>query len=335
MIKEFENYSLLSHNTFGIDVKAARFIEYDTEKELCQLVRNKQITTPCLHIGQGSNLLFLNDYPGTILHSGIKDIDIIGESDFELTIEVGAGVVWDDFVAHCVANGWYGVENLSNIPGEVGAAVVQNIGAYGAELKDAVVYVSFVGADGDVDIYTQRKCNFGYRHSVFKEPHMQNAFVTSVTFVLSKRGPLNLEYGAIRQELAKYPAKTLANMREAIINIRSAKLPDPAVLGNAGSFFMNPVVKKEKFQELQTEYPEMPFYDLGNGQIKIPAAWLIDKSGWKGKALGPAKVYEKQALVLVNTGGATGNDIVALSNKVKASVKEMFGIDLSPEVKFV
>lgn len=335
MIQEFENYSLLSHNTFGINVKAARFIEYNTANELCQLINSKQITTPCLHIGQGSNLLFLHNYPGTILHSCIKDMEIVNETEDELFIKVGSGVVWDDFVAHCVANKWYGVENLSNIPGEVGACVVQNIGAYGVELKDVFFNVSFVAMDGNITVYDKEQCNFAYRHSVFKESHMQNVFVTSVCFKLSKKEKYNLEYGAIRQELANYPEVTLRNVREAIISIRSAKLPNPAVLGNAGSFFMNPVVEKEKFEELQTEYPEMPFYDLGNGKIKIPAAWLIDKSGWKGKSLGPAKVYEKQALVLVNTGGATGSDIVALSNKVKASVKEKFGIDISPEVRFV
>jgi len=335
MIHEFLNYSLLPYNTFGINVKAARFIEYDTIEDLHSLIKNKKITAPYLHIGGGSNLLFTGDYGGTILHSCISTCEIISETPTEVIVNVGSGIVWDDFVAYCVSNNWYGAENLSHIPGEVGASAVQNIGAYGVEVKDILYSVSTINTDGLEKTYSVDECNFAYRHSIFKEPGMQNIIVTSVAFRLSKEESYKLDYGTVKQELAKYPAITLAAVRQAIIDIRVSKLPDPAIEGNAGSFFMNPVVERSKLSELQTLYPEIPFYDLGNDKIKIPAGWLIEQSGWKGKSLGAAKVHNKQALVLVNAGGASGKEIIALSDAVKSAVKEQFGIDIRAEVKFV
>lgn len=330
-----ENYSLLAHNTFGIDVKATCFLEYHSVDELRELITQGLITMPYLHIGGGSNLLFTKDYPGTILHSRIDGVEIIDEDDNEVRVRVGAGVEWDAFVAECVRRGWYGAENLSLIPGEVGASAVQNIGAYGVEVKDLITSVMTVNIRGEERVYFVDECKYAYRSSIFKSVDMKDVFVTYVCFRLSKRERYTLDYGTIRQELEKYTGITLETVRRAIIAIRESKLPDPKVMGNAGSFFMNPVVSREQFEALRQQYPHMPFYDLTDGRVKIPAGWMIDQCGWKGKALGPAAVHDKQALVLVNCGGATGHDIIELSNAVRASVYKKFGIDIHPEVNFI
>lgn len=328
-------YSLLPYNTFGIDVSATRFLEYASVEELQQLIEQGAITTPFLHIGGGSNLLFTKDYDGLILHSRIEGIEVLEEDEHSVSVRVGAGVVWDDFVAYCVAHGWYGVENLSLIPGEVGASAVQNIGAYGVEVKDLIAAVETVNIHGDWRVYSVEECGYAYRDSIFKRPENKSIFITYVRFWLSKEEYYTLDYGTIRQELEKYPALTLPTVRKVIIGIRESKLPDPKVMGNAGSFFMNPIVPKEKLLALQQEYPQMPYYELSDGRVKIPAGWMIDQCGWKGKSLGPAAVHDKQALVLVNRGGAKGSDIIALSDAVRASVREKFGIDIHPEVNFV
>ncbi|MCR2004528.1 UDP-N-acetylmuramate dehydrogenase [Bacteroides acidifaciens] len=328
-------YSLLSHNTFGIDVSAARFLEYASVEELQQQIAQGAVTTPFLHIGGGSNLLFTKDYDGLILHSCIEGIEVTEEDERTVSVRVGAGVVWDDFVAYCVAHGWYGAENLSLIPGEVGAGAVQNIGAYGVEVKDLITAVETVNIQGDQRVYSIEECGYAYRNSIFKRPENKSVFITYVRFRLSKEEYYTLDYGTIRQELGKYPELTLPVVRKVIIDIRESKLPDPKVMGNAGSFFMNPIVSKEKLLALQQEYPQIPYYELADGQIKIPAGWMIDQCGWKGKSLGPAAVHDKQALVLVNRGGAKGSDIIALSDAVRASVREKFGIDIHPEVNFV
>lgn len=335
MITEKKDFSLLHHNTFGIDVTAARFIEYDTLDDLRELITNHRIADPFLHIGGGSNLLFLNNYEGTVLHSCIKTIEVVNETPDAVWLKVGSGVVWDDFVAYCVAHNLYGAENLSIIPGEVGASAVQNVGAYGVEAKDLITEVFTINMQGEERIYSNADCHFAYRYSIFKEPSSKGVMVTHVCFRLSKKKTYMLDYGAIRKELESYPVITLEAIREVIIRIRDSKLPDPAVLGNAGSFFMNPVVSKERFLSIQQHYPQMPFYVMGEDKIKIPAGWLIEQSGWKGKSLGPAAVHDKQALVLVNKGGATGKDIIALSDAVRSSVKEKFGIDIHPEVKTI
>jgi UDP-N-acetylmuramate dehydrogenase len=330
-----ENYSLLAHNTFGIDVKAARFLEYHSVDELRGMIAGGLITEPYLHIGSGSNLLFTKDYPGTVLHSCIGGIEVLGETDDEVRVRVGAGVEWDGFVAECVRRGWYGAENLSLIPGEVGASAVQNIGAYGVEAKDLITSVMTMNIRGEERVYAADECRYAYRKSIFKSAEMKNVFVTYVCFRLSKRVHYTLDYGTIRQELAKYDKITLETVRRVIIDIRKSKLPDPKVLGNAGSFFMNPIVDRERFEALQKEYPRMPFYELPDGRVKIPAGWMIEQCGWKGKTLGPAAVHDKQALVLVNCGGATGKDIIALSDAVRASVYEKFGVEIYPEVNWV
>lgn len=328
-------YSLLPYNTFGIDVSASRFLEYASVAELKEYIAQGAVTTPFLHIGGGSNLLFTKDYDGLILHSRIGGIEVTAEDSQTVSLRVGAGVVWDDFVACCVEHGWYGAENLSLIPGEVGASAVQNIGAYGVEVKDLITAVETVNVQGYGRVYSVEECEYAYRSSIFKRPENKSVFVTYVRFRLSKEERYTLDYGTIRQELAKYPAPTLPIVRKVIIEIRESKLPDPKVMGNAGSFFMNPIVAKEKLEALQRDYPRIPYYELPDGRVKIPAGWMIDQFGWKGKSLGPAAVHDKQALVLVNRGGAKGSDIVALSDAVRASVRDKFGIDIHPEVNVI
>ena len=328
-------YSLLPYNTFGIDVCASRFLEYASVAELKEYIAQGAVTTPFLHIGGGSNLLFTKDYDGLILHSRVGGIEVTAEDSQTVSLRVGAGVVWDDFVACCVEHGWYGAENLSLIPGEVGASAVQNIGAYGVEVKDLITAVETVNVQGYGRVYSVEECEYAYRSSIFKRPENKSVFVTYVRFRLSKEERYTLDYGTIRQELAKYPAPTLPIVRKVIIEIRESKLPDPKVMGNAGSFFMNPIVAKEKLEALQRDYPRIPYYELPDGRVKIPAGWMIDQCGWKGKSLGPAAVHDKQALVLVNRGGAKGSDIVALSDAVRASVRDKFGIDIHPEVNVI
>lgn len=337
MIKEYANHSLLPYNTFGIDVKAASFIEYSSVEDLKTILsRGAFASRPFLHIGGGSNLLFTADYAGTILHSQIKEMEVVGEEGDDIYVRVSSGVVWDDFVAHCVSQGWGGAENLSLIPGEVGASAVQNIGAYGVEAKDLISKVETIEvATGNDRTFTNEDCCFSYRQSIFKNELKGKYIVTHVTYRLSKNPVFNLEYGNIKAELEKYDKVNLATVRRAIIAIRESKLPDPKVEGNAGSFFMNPIVPRAQFEALQRVYEKMPFYVVDEERIKIPAGWMIDRCGWKGKVLGRAGVHDKQALVLVNKGGATGQDVIKLSEAVCAAVKDKFGIEIHPEVNFI
>ena len=281
--------------------------------------------------------MFLSDYPGLVLHSSVKGVETVAETDEWVELRVGSGMVWDDFVAYTVEKGFYGAENLSLIPGEVGASAVQNIGAYGVEVKDLVVSVDAVdAATGKKRRFTREECRYAYRDSIFKKELKGRYFVTYVTYRLSKLPVFHLDYGNVRAELEKDGMEpTLANVRRVIAAIRSNKLPDPKVTGNAGSFFMNPVVSQEQFDRLQAEYSEMPSYRLDGNRVKIPAGWLIERCGWKGKALGPAAVHDRQALVLVNRGGATGRDVLRLADEVARSVKERFGIEISPEVNLI
>ena len=322
-------------NTFGLDVKAGRWLEYASVEELKALIAEGQISSPYLHVGSGSNLLFLGDFEGTILHSAIRSIEMVNQDAEKVWLRVGAGVIWDDFVAYCVERGYYGAENLSLIPGEVGASAVQNIGAYGVEVKDLISCVETVDVHGDKRVFGVEECGYAYRNSVFKRPDMKSFFVTHVTFALNKAEQYTLNYGTIRQELEKYPQIDLATVRQVIVSIRESKLPDPKVLGNAGSFFMNPIVTRTKYETLLQEYPSMPSYQVDATHVKIPAGWMIEQCGWKGKSLGNAAVHDKQALVLVNCGGATGADIVALSDAVRAAVREKFGVEIHPEVNMI
>ena len=337
-MKDYTNYSLLPYNTFGMDVKAARFVEYESVNELlCFLKEWKAQKIPLLHVGRGSNLLFVSDYQGTVLHSGIKGMQVVSETDEWVEIRVGAGEVWDDFVDYTVKQGWYGAENLSLIPGEVGASAVQNIGAYGVEAKDLIVSVETIAVnDGIARIFNQDECGYAYRESVFKRELKGIYIVTYVTYRLKKQPEFHLDYGNIRSELEKEGGElSLEKLRRVIIRIREAKLPDPEKIGNAGSFFMNPIVPLAQFEDLLKEYPDIPFYKVGDDRVKIPAGWMIDRCGWKGKRQGNAGVHDKQALVLVNLGGATGSEVVKLAEEVVRSVKEKFGVAIHPEVNFI
>ena len=336
-MKILRDYSLLPHNTFGMDVKASVFIEYASVKELKEVLSLYVKDNQWLHIGKGSNLLFTGDFSGIILHSAIKGYEVIHEDTNEVVVRVGAGEVWDDFVAMTVENEWYGAENLSLIPGEVGASAVQNIGAYGVEAKDLIVGVEAIEVStGKECIFKNEECGYAYRESVFKSSLKYQYLVTHVSYRLKKTPCYHLDYGNIRLELEKQKAcLTLANVRQAIISIREAKLPDPKLQGNAGSFFMNPVISRKHFEALLVDYPLMPHYEVDAESIKIPAAWMIDQCGWKGKRLGRAGVHDKQALVLVNLGGAVGTEVIALSEAIQKSVYEKFGINILPEVNFI
>ena len=336
-MKILRDYSLLPHNTFGMDVKASVFIEYASVKELKEVLNLYVKDNQWLHIGKGSNLLFIGDYSGIILHSAIKGYEVIHEDTKEVVVRVGAGEVWDNFVAMTVEHEWYGAENLSLIPGEVGASAVQNIGAYGVEAKDLIVGVEAIEVStGKECIFKNEECGYAYRESVFKSSLKYQYLVTHVSYRLKKTPCYHLDYGNIRLELEKQKVRlALANVRQAIISIREAKLPDPKLQGNAGSFFMNPVISRKHFEALLVDYPLMPHYEVDAESIKIPAAWMIDQCGWKGKRLGRAGVHDKQALVLVNLGGAVGAEVIALSEAIQKSVYEKFGINILPEVNFI
>ena len=331
-MKIIDNCPIKERHTFGMDVKADRLIEFANEDELKSALTGA--VKPLLFMGGGSNLLFLNNFAGTVFHSVIDDINIVAEDDNSISLRVGSGVVWDDFVAYCVEKGWWGVENLSLIPGEVGASAVQNIGAYGVEVKDVLQNIEAISVDDlSKRIFTNAECNYGYRDSIFKNSLKGKYVITYVTYRLSKTANPNIGYGALKSVLSENPS--LNEIRDAIIGVRNSKLPDPKVYGNAGSFFMNPVIPMEQFAELQSRYPEIPSYPASDGYIKVPAGWLIEKSGWKGKSLGNAAVYEKQALVLINRGGATGMEVKHLADTVIADVKEIFGITLHAEVNYI
>ncbi|MBE6276438.1 MAG: UDP-N-acetylmuramate dehydrogenase [Bacteroides sp.] len=333
-----KDYSLKHHHTFGMDVKAALFIEYASVEELQQLLSQKQLEEGrWLHIGGGSNLLFTGDYLGVILHSAIKGYEVVEEDADEVIVRVGAGEVWDDFVAYTVEKQWYGAENLSLIPGEVGASAVQNIGAYGVEAKDLIVEVETLEvATGKPRTFENAACQYAYRESVFKHSLKGQYIVTHVSYRLKKKPCYHLDYGNVRAELEKRKCElTLKNVREGIISIREDKLPDPKVQGNAGSFFMNPIIPRTQFEALLNDYPLMPHYEVDAARVKVPAAWMIDQCGWKGKHLGRAGVHDKQALVLVNLGGSTGEEIIHLSEEIQKSVFEKFGVRISPEVNFI
>lgn len=328
-----DNCSLADRNTFGMDVRADSLIDWASTDELKNALLD--ISKPILMIGGGSNLLFMGDFKGTVLHSTISSIDIIASTDKDVHVKVGAGVVWDDFVAWCSINGFWGVENLSAIPGEVGASAVQNIGAYGVEAKDVIDTVQTIClADGSERDFSNKECNYAYRQSIFKNELKGQYAVAYVIFSLSKVAQPKLGYGALGQEVERLGGPTLANIRQAVISIRESKLPDPKVLGNAGSFFMNPVISEQEFNIIRSNYPDVPSYPATGG-VKVPAGWLIEKSGWKGRSLGPAAVYDKQALVLVNKGGATGADVKRLADTIIEDVKQKFGISLSTEVNYI
>ena len=346
MLNIHKDYSLLGHNTFGIDARTAAFVEYSSEAELLEaarMLREGALPSPWLHIGGGSNLLLTRDWPGTVLHSRITTCETVSENEDAVEVRVGSGVVWDEFVEMCVGHGWYGAENLSAIPGETGAAAVQNIGAYGVEVKDLILEVETLDmVSGQKKVFRVADCGYGYRRSIFKQQDNKRYVVLSVLFRLGLRPNLNLGYKALSEALSGRDNITLGDVREAVRAVRSSKLPDPSEVGSAGSFFTNPVVPRSKLEELQKQWPAIPFYEVRGtsgavvpDSVKLSAGWLIEQCGWKGRSLGRAGVYPRQALVLVNLGGATGSEVVALASAVRASVRERFGVELHPEVNIL
>lgn len=334
-----ENIELKPYNTFGIEAKARWFAEYSSVEQLQQIITERQSMgiTKLLHIGGGSNLLFLKDYDGIVIHCAIKGYEVIVDREDSVLLRVGAGVVFDDLIDETLRNGWYGLENLSLIPGEVGASAVQNIGAYGAEAKDFITDVELTDlSTGELVKMTNADCQYAYRYSIFKSAEMWGRYaVTHVTYRLSKTFIPRLDYGGLQKAVAGIDKLDAMTLRRIIIDMRQAKLPDTKVLGNAGSFFMNPIISRVQYTDLLAQYPDMPHYDVDENRVKVPAGWLIEHSGWKGRKLGQAGVYEKQALVLVNHGGCTGEDIVRLSDAVRKDVSEKYGIEIHPEVNFI
>ncbi len=343
-MNDYQNYSLLKHNTFAIAARCRRFVEYASETEAQALSQQlKDTDRPLLIIGSGSNLLLTTDYyDGTVIHSVIKGMEMYETVDGtgDVLLRCGSGEVWDEVVEYMVEQGWQGAENLSLIPGEVGASAIQNIGAYGAEVKDLIESVEAVRlSDGNKCVFTNDDCEYSYRQSKFKHAWKNLYLITAVTYRLHRKSDYQpkLDYGNIRSKLDELhiSTPTLSQLRQIIMMIREEKLPDPKVQGNAGSFFMNPIVSKEKYEQLAALYDHMPHYTIDAAHEKIPAGWMIDQCGWKGKSLGPAGVHDKQALVLVNKGNATGKDVVVLYQTIQKDVKNKFGIDIMPEVNVI
>lgn len=334
-----ENFSLQPFNTFGLDVRAHRLVQVSSLVQLQEAIAwARAAGLPWMVLGGGSNVLFTGDYPGLLIHLQLQGLDIVEETDAEVQLRVAAGENWHATVCHCVNQNWGGIENLSLIPGLAGAAPIQNIGAYGVEIKDVLRSVEvLLPHEGSVRTFSLAECELGYRDSIFKRELAGRAIVLSLVIALQKQPVLNTSYGAISEELARTGKTefTIADVSAAVIRIRSSKLPDPKEIGNAGSFFKNPEITESQFMNLKAAYPAMPSYDAGPGLKKVPAAWLIEQAGWKGRRFGNYGVHEKQALVLVNYGGASGADILQLSKEIQQSVEARFGISLVREVNVV
>lgn len=334
------NVNLKSYNSFGFDALARQFVEIDDANELQTLIRRGVLKNQkTLILSGGNNILFTQEvFDGIVIHMNNKGIKRIVDDGDKAVFRVQAGEDWPEFVKQMVAKGLYGVENLADIPGKVGAAPVQNIGAYGMELKDSFVQCEAIHLEtGKKRTFDNKECSFGYRNSIFKGMLKGQYVITSVDFLLKKDAPLHLEYGNIKSYLEQNGIEnpTLQQLHDAICAIRDAKLPDVKQIGSAGSFFKNPVIERAQFETLLKEYPTMPHYDEPNGKVKVPAGWLIEQAGWKGWRNEHVGVYDKQALVLVHYGGGKGHDIVELAHRIQGSVEEKFGIRISPEVNFV
>jgi UDP-N-acetylmuramate dehydrogenase len=333
----YRNFSLKSFNTYGLDYRADIFISLDSEEEAEQLIKSgNQITYPILILGGGSNLLFISDFNGVLIHPLFEGINIEEEKPDYVIVSAGAGMNWDSFVKWAVNHGFGGIENLSLIPGNVGASPVQNIGAYGVEVKNTIYKVRAVSlTDGKLREFSNAECRFGYRDSIFKKDLKGKYLITRVFYRLTTIPSFVTEYGSLRDEAEKLGFLTLKRVRKAVINIRKSKLPDPSVIANAGSFFKNPVVSISEAEILRYKYPDIPSYTDPSGAIKLAAGWLIEQCGWKGKRIGDAGVHDKQALVLVNHGKATGKEIYDLSERIRESVYEKFGVKLEREVEII
>jgi len=334
-----ENVSLKPYNTFHINVSAKYFAEFASVDELKELLTNyKPQTTNHLILGGGSNILFTKNFDGFVLKNELKGIGLVKEDDAFYYVKANAGENWHQFVLYCISNNYAGIENLSLIPGNVGASPMQNIGAYGVEIKDVFYELeAYHVNDNAVQKFSLNDCEFGYRESVFKRKYKDQFVILNVTYKLGKQPLFNTSYGAIEEELKKMDVKELSikAISQAVINIRSSKLPDPKEIGNAGSFFKNPTVPNEKFHSLQNEFPKIVGYPFGENETKLAAGWLIEQCGWKGFREGDAGCHARQALVLVNYGNAKGEEIYNLSSKIVESVKEKFGIELEREVNII
>lgn len=319
-------------NTFRMNVRARVWEEYHSVDELRRLLeqyRGERI----LAIGAGSNLLFTQDYDGVILHSAMREVRVVSETDSTMELEAQSGLVMDELVLQTVEQGLWGLENLSYIPGEVGASAIQNVGAYGVEAKDVIVRVKTISiADGSERVFENGECEYAYRDSIFKNRLKGQYIVTSVVYRLSKTPAPKLDYGHLRAVTGDHP--TPMQVREAVTTIRQQKLPEVSEIGSAGSFFKNPVISQAQFESLYAQYPTMPHFAV-NGGVKIPAAWLIEQCGWKGKGIGGAQVYEKQPLVIVNADNAQPNDVIELANAICQSIQTKFNISVSPEVNYI
>lgn len=326
------NISLKKYNTFGIDAKARFFSKFKTVEELHGLL---DLQKPSIVVGGGSNILFTKDYDGLVLKNELKGIKKVKEDDTHVYVQAGAGENWHQFVLYCIENNLAGVENLSLIPGNVGASPMQNIGAYGVEIKDVFYYLeAYSMKEKAIRTFSLNDCELGYRDSIFKKKYKNEFIITNVTYRLNKQPEFNVSYGAIKHELEKMKVQelTIRAVSQAVINIRSSKLPDPAKIGNAGSFFKNPTVSRSIFEKLKEKFTDIIGYDVHSGEVKIAAGWLIEQCGWKGFRKGDAGCYDKQALVIVNYGKATGNDIYNLSEDILQSVKKKFSVTLEREV---
>ncbi|MBO9682258.1 MAG: UDP-N-acetylmuramate dehydrogenase [Flavisolibacter sp.] len=334
-----ENISLKQYNTFGIDAAAKYFATFESIAEL-EEVLNSKLQTPNskLILGGGSNILLTKDFDGIVLKNEIKGIEVVNEDEDHIYIKVGAGENWHQFVMHCVQHNYAGVENLSLIPGNVGASPMQNIGAYGVEIKDVFYELeAFHKQEKFIEKFSLTDCDFGYRESVFKNKYKDQFVIANVTYRLNKRPFFNTSYGAINQELERMGVKELSiqAISQAVINIRTSKLPDPKEVGNAGSFFKNPIISNEQYLELKKAFPNIVAFPSGNDHTKLAAGWLIEQCGWKGYRKGDAGCYPKQALVLVNYGSAPGKEIFDLSEEIIQSVKKTFRVDLEREVNII
>jgi UDP-N-acetylmuramate dehydrogenase len=338
MVELKENFSIKPYNTFGIDVNTRYFAQIANHQDLFELTSTEIFrNNPHLILGGGSNMLFTDDYTGLVIYPSFGDIEIVDETESDIIIKCGSGIVWDELVQYAVEKQWGGIENLSGIPGNVGACPVQNIGAYGVEIEQVVERVDGIDLRNINKLsFIKKQCNFGYRDSIFKKEFKNDFLITHVTFRLKKPPhKLNLSYATLANEVEKYTDKSIQSIRKIVIEIRRSKLPDVSELGSAGSFFKNPVVSVDLANKIYSNYPECPKFRSENGQFKLSAAWLIDRSGCKGLQIGDAATYVHQPLVIVNLGNATGKDIVKLSKTIQERVHERFGIMLEPEVNFV
>lgn len=334
-----KDFSLKNYHSFGIDIKAKYFIELQSIEAIEEFVESyKDFTPPIYFLGGGTNTLFTDNYEGTVVHIYNQGIELLAENDNDVLIQVSAGETWDDFVLFCVEHEYYGIENLSAIPGQVGTAPIQNIGAYGVEAKDCIDEVTYINLENkDTYIIQNQECKFGYRDSIFKHELKDKIIITEVVFRLSKQAKLNLEYGAIKNELTKkgIDQPNIEDVSQIIRHIRATKLPDHTIVGNAGSFFKNPIIDKVQYDRLIERYPDLVSYPIDNNNIKIASGWLIDHLGWKGREHHGAAVHQNQALVLINNNKATGEAVSELASLIQKDVLEAFDIQLEPEVNIL